>query len=97
VKGAMQYIHWVVLVPITGFAAFLFDGIYVGAIAAKTMRNIMLVATVLFFFIYFIFEKYWGNNSLWIALLLFLFVRSTMYVDIKCPNNWIKSKLNFVL
>lgn len=78
IKDAMKYIHWTILVPIAGFAAFLFDGIYIGATASKAMRNIVVLATILFFAIYYLFETKLGNNGLWIALLLFLTLRSIL-------------------
>jgi len=78
IKDAMKYIHWTILVPIAGFAAFLFDGVYIGATASKAMRNIVVLATILFFPIYYLFETKLGNNGLWIALLLFLTLRSIL-------------------
>ena len=78
IKDAMKYIHWTILVPIAGFAAFLFDGVYIGATASKAMRNIVVLATILFFAIYYLFETKLGNNGLWIALLLFLTLRSIL-------------------
>lgn len=78
IKEAMKYIHWIILVPIAGFAAFLFDGIYIGATASKAMRNIVVIATILFFMIYYLFESKLENNGIWIALLLFLTIRSIL-------------------
>ena len=78
IKDTMKYIHWTILIPIAGFAAFLFDGIYIGATASKAMRNIVVISTILFFVIYYLFETKLGNNSLWIALLLFLTLRSIL-------------------
>lgn len=78
IKEAMKYIHWIILVPIAGFAAFLFDGIYIGATASKAMRNIVVIATILFFMIYYLFESKLENNGIWTALLLFLTIRSIL-------------------
>lgn len=70
-----SYYYWVLLVPVCGFAAFLWDGIYVGATASKPMRNAIFIATLFFFGCYGISEKYIGNNALWIAFLGFLLLR----------------------
>lgn len=78
IHTAMQYIVWTVLVPITGFAAFIYDGIYIGATASKAMRNIMFVATAAFFIAYVILYKILGNNGLWISFLLFLSLRGLL-------------------
>ncbi len=75
IATSMEYMVWTLLVPVTGFSAFLFDGIYIGATASKTMRNIMFVATAAFFIAYYILESKLGNNGLWIAFLIFLTLR----------------------
>ena len=75
IDATMGYSIWSILIPITGFAAFLFDGIYIGATASKTMRNTMFVATGVFFIAYFCLVPVLGNNGLWIAFLLFLSLR----------------------
>lgn len=75
IDEAMSYMVWTLLVPITGFSAFLFDGIYIGATASKSMRNIMFVATAVFFIAYYTLAPRLGNDGLWIAFLLFLTLR----------------------
>lgn len=75
IAEAMNYMLWSVLVPITGFSAFLFDGIYIGATASKSMRDIMFVATAGFFAGYYFLSPILGNDGLWISFLLFLSLR----------------------
>jgi len=95
ISMAKPYMKWVLLMPICGFAAFLWDGIYVGATASKQMRNAMFVATGAFFAIYYsslyLIEKgvmmdsiYLRNNSLWVAFLVYLLLRGVM--------QWVYSK-----
>ena len=45
----LPYSWWVVLLPLTGIAAFIWDGIYVGVTASKAMRNTMILSTVFIF------------------------------------------------
>jgi len=78
IQTAMKYIVWTVLVPLTGFAAFIYDGIYIGATASKAMRNIIFAATAAFFILYFILYKILGNNGLWISFLIFLTLRGLL-------------------
>ena len=78
IKSAHVFYWWVLLVPLTGFAAFLWDGIFVGATASKTMRNTMLISTALFFIVYYSFSQLLGNNALWLALILFLLTRGVI-------------------
>ena len=77
INMSTSYIYWVAFIPIISFAAFLWDGIYVGATASKAMRNTMLLSTLIFFFpVYFLFRETIGNHSLWLAMLLFMASRS---------------------
>lgn len=75
IAKAMEYMIWTLLVPVTGFGAFLFDGIYIGATASKSMRNIMFIATAAFFAGYYLLEPRIGNDGLWISFLVFLTLR----------------------
>lgn len=74
-EAAKPYFKWVLLVPVSGFAAFLWDGIFVGATASKAMRDAIFIATAGYFALYYILQPIMGNNGLWIALLLFLALR----------------------
>lgn len=76
ISAAQPYMFWVVMVPVITFAAFIWDGIYVGATASKAMRNSMVVITTLIFLpAYYILEPILGNNGLWLAMMLFMGAR----------------------
>ncbi|GET20019.1 MATE family efflux transporter [Prolixibacter denitrificans] len=75
-EAARPFIWWTALVPISGFAAFIWDGVYIGATASKGMRNSMLAATFLLFVPGFLlFKNSMGNDALWLAMILFVFGR----------------------
>ena len=84
--AAGNYMGWVLAIPICGFAAFLFDGIFIGATATHTMRNAMFIATAAFFAVYYGLKHYYGanidehawNNILWIAFMVFLILRGLL-------------------
>ncbi len=71
-----DYSFWVILIPIVSFSAFVWDGVYIGATKGKMMRNTMIAAS-LFVFIpgILIFRHFWGNNGMWLALLIFMLFR----------------------
>lgn len=69
---AGEYFYWVLAIPVAGCAAFMWDGIYVGATATRSMLLAMFVASVAFFFIYYIFSPIWGNHALWLAFITYL-------------------------
>lgn len=53
VTTSMEFIPWLIPMPIIGCAAFTWDGIYVGATASKPIRNSTLWAVVGFFIVWF--------------------------------------------
>ena len=77
---AMKFMFWTYLLPFTGFAAFIYDGIYIGATASAAMRNVMFVATAVFFALYSLLAARWGNHALWFAFIFFLIFRGGLMI-----------------
>lgn len=76
ISNAAPYFPWVVLVPILSFAAFIWDGIFIGATAGRQMRNAMLISTLLIFFpAYYLLTPVMGNHGLWLAFLMYMVSR----------------------
>lgn len=73
---AKDYIWWIIAITIFGFPAFLWDGIYAGSLATKAMLYTMVIAVIGFFGFYYGFNNIIGNHSLWLAMFMFLFLRS---------------------
>lgn len=83
-----RYLFWVLVIPVCGFAAFLFDGIFIGATASRTMLYAMLVATAAFFAIYFGLKALYTlhytlttptwNHILWVAFMAYLALRGLL-------------------
>ncbi len=88
------YYVYMALIPIITFAAFLWDGIYIGATASKAIRNTMIISAILVFLPmwYFLMPLY-GNHGLWIAFLGFMVARGvsmTFFAKkniLQLPNN----------
>lgn len=78
IELSKQYQFWVMLIPVAGFSAFLWDGVFVGATASRQMRNSMLVAVCGFFILYFAFNEIYANNILWFAFIMYLALRGIM-------------------
>ena len=75
-EQAQPYYIYMILIPVITFAAFLWDGIYIGATAAKEIRNTMIIASILVFLpAWFVLMPLYGNHGLWIAFLLFMVAR----------------------
>lgn len=70
-----EFMFWTLLIPFTGFAAFLWDGIFIGATASSQMRNAMIISSIIFFTSYFLLTPLWGNNTLWFSFIIYLAAR----------------------
>ena len=53
VDACRQFLPWLVVMPLTGCAAFTWDGVYIGATASKGIRDSMIVALVAFLGVWF--------------------------------------------
>ncbi|WP_280766410.1 MATE family efflux transporter [Parabacteroides sp. PFB2-10] len=78
IDASMDYFYWVLAVPLAGFAAFLWDGILIGATESRLMLYAMLVASVSFFLLYYLLAPQLGNHALWLAFLVYLSLRGIM-------------------
>ncbi len=64
------------IIPIITFAAFIWDGIYIGATAARDIRNTMIISsTIVFLPATLVLMPRYDNYGLWAAFLLFMVAR----------------------
>ena len=78
IHASESYFYWVLAIPLAGFSAFLFDGIFIGATATHLMLKAMIAASVSFFLIYYGFRGAMGNHALWMAFITYLLLRGVM-------------------
>lgn len=76
--ASQTYFYWVIFIPLAGFAAFLWDGVLVGAVKSRSMLLATLGASSVFFLLYFIFQPYLQNHALWLAFICYLFMRGAL-------------------
>lgn len=88
--AALPYMVWAMLIPISGFMAFVFDGIFIGSTATKYMLISSFIATICFYAAYFSLEHKFGNHALWMAFILFLLMRGIIQ---QALLNKVKSKI----
>ena len=74
-EAARPFLIWMVIFPILSTPCYIWDGVFIGLTAAKAMRNSMLLAILVYFAIYYVFQQNYGNHGLWLALLLFMIAR----------------------
>ena len=75
ITASSAYFYWVLAIPLAGFAAFLYDGIFIGATATRWMLYAMSIATTAFFLIYYGFRGAMDNHALWLAFITYLALR----------------------
>ena len=75
IAASSTYFYWVLAIPLAGFAAFLYDGIFIGATATHLMLRAMAIASAAFFLIYFGCRESLGNHALWFAFITYLALR----------------------
>jgi MATE family multidrug resistance protein len=68
---AMQYLPWLVLLPLVSTWSYLLDGIFIGANRSKSMQDTMLFSAVIVYLPCWYFSQSWGNHGLWFAFLAF--------------------------
>lgn len=87
VVAAADYRLWAVMVPLTGFAAFVFDGIFIGITATRAMFMSCLAGAIAFFLIYYSLFGEWHNHALWLALNLYLALRGVVLAVVFMRGN----------
>ena len=73
--ASLDYAPWAMAIPLCGFAAFIWDGFFIGATATHWMFRAMLIASGSFFLLHFGLQSAWGNHALWFAFLCYLAMR----------------------
>ena len=75
---AEEYIGWIIVIPIACAMPFIMDGIMVGATRSRIMRNSMIYSAITYFVILYGLGWLIGNNALWMAFTLFMFLRGVL-------------------
>ncbi|MCG9598633.1 MATE family efflux transporter DinF [Vibrio sp. Isolate25] len=71
---ALEFLSWLVAMPLVSMWCFLLDGIFIGATKGREMRNSMFLAMCVFFGVFFALTSL-GNHALWLAMLSFMGMR----------------------
>ena len=69
-EAARAYLPWLVAAPLIGVAAWVFDGIFIGALLTGDMVRAMLVSVAVYAVALAILVPVTGNHGLWAALMV---------------------------
>jgi MATE family multidrug resistance protein len=92
--AAGTYLLYVVLMPLIAVAAFLFDGVFIGATRTREMRNAMVLAVAIFGLFAWLLMPPFGNHGLWLAMTAFMASRGVLLGAIYW---WLERGRGFIL
>ena len=69
-EAAQLYLPWLVAAPLIGVAAWVYDGIFIGALLTGDMLRAMLVSVAVYVVALAILVPLAGNHGLWAALMV---------------------------
>lgn len=72
---AKDFLPWAVTIPLMGFMAFIYDGVFIGMTLTRQMLIAMAAAMGVYFLLYFLLKGSLGNHALWLAFSAYLLVR----------------------
>lgn len=76
INVAARFKWWLVCIPLISFAAYLWDGIYIGMTASSYLRNSMIMALFLVFLpAFYLGNMFFGEHALWLAMSCFMLAR----------------------
>lgn len=68
--AARAFLPWMVLAPLLGLAAWMLDGIFIGATRTRDMRNMMILSLLAYVIAVAVMIPLFGNHGLWAALMV---------------------------
>ncbi|RYI16459.1 MAG: MATE family efflux transporter, partial [Acetobacteraceae bacterium] len=69
-EAARGYLPWLVVAPLVGVAAWVYDGIFIGALLTGDMLRAMFGSVVIYIVALLILVPLAGNHGLWAALMV---------------------------
>ncbi len=73
---AYSYLPWLIIMPLVSFVCYLLDGVFIGAMLTKQMRDTMLFSLFCVFLPVWHYTQNLGNTGLWLAMTMFMLARS---------------------
>lgn len=73
---AVAFLPYLVVLPLVSVTGYMLDGVFIGAMLTRELRNSMFISTVIFLVTGFLLQQIWGNHGLWIAMMVLMIVRA---------------------
>jgi MATE family multidrug resistance protein len=68
--AARVFLPYVVVLSVLGLAAYMLDGIFIGATGTREMRNTVILAVAIYGLVIWLAVPVFGNHGLWMALIV---------------------------
>lgn len=75
ITNTLPFMPYIIIMPLLSFAAFIWDGIFIGMTATKALRNTIVFATLIFLGLFYLTKEINFSYALWINFLLFFLFR----------------------
>jgi MATE family multidrug resistance protein len=69
-RVARDFLPYMVIAPLVGCAAWMLDGVFIGATRGRDMRNMMAISFAIYWVAILVLLPIMGNHGLWLALLI---------------------------
>ncbi len=70
-----EMLYLMVILPMLSFSCYIWDGIFIGLTASKSMRNAMFISVVIYLLSYYGFDLLTGTKNIWLAFIIFMTAR----------------------
>ena len=78
IKGVLEFKILIIISPIITFATFIWDGVFIAMTASRYLRDAVVVSTITYISIFYIFKDYNYSLALWGSFLIFFFLRGAI-------------------
>ena len=75
IEASRIFLPWMIIFPLLASPSYIWDGVFIGLTAVKSMKHSMYIALILYLLTFFVLESIYGNHGLWMALLMLMIGR----------------------
>ncbi len=74
--AAIAFLPYLVALPLVSVTGYMLDGIFIGAMRTRELRNSMFISTIVFLVAAYLLQQVWSNHGLWISMLFLMIARA---------------------
>ncbi len=72
IEASSTFLIWMIIFPVLSSPSYIWDGIFIGLTAVKSMKHSMYIALTMYMATFFLLYDAYGNHGLWMALLILM-------------------------